>query len=822
MDINDKFIENYLNTERNNIKNSDLKADEKEEKEKIKMILDSLKIYSIELKSNYNNIECLSLANNFIKDITFIYNFPNVYYLDISGNHIENFKPLMRNGTFGFLSISPPLNYFEKKILSLKQMNIIIFKADIKDRTIYSGFLAENPNVLVFNNEIINFRQKIKNFYMVLRLKFYVQNLFWDKKEMFLIKKELNDSDIKDIDIKNSSNIKDIIMGSKLKIKQKPITNPKCIEIVNFFEKYNKALFDIFKSNTTNFNNEILYKEERSKFLMIYNTLNNLSKIFDVNDNISSDKFLKDAKVKINQLKSEYPKINVDIFSHLAFLQYKEFVLSNLMLYLLNIFSKDITLYLIILIFKKTKFYHECQNNKFIIENNIQLLLGINKSYLFSFYYRIYDILFDRSEKIVDGEQSYNAQKRLNMLSITDKINEILSHENLFINACNSTDNVSQRNKTIIKNFIEFLYDVKIFHLIFNIFQFVNDFIIYNKLFDPLKKFFPKDIQFFSEIHGLLLIYYNKGNEIKESMADKKYNKIQNDFLLRNKFYFSNYNNTRKREIFLINPHKVYRANKKKIEIIENGKSSNDLRKEREILFKQNYINNALKNYLIIKSGKKNKKDIYNLKIEINNQIGNRFKSNYQKEKIQNQMFKTFNSFNINKDNGINLINSNLKYRTFYNSKRGNHLPSNKKILIKQKPLNMTIDKNEKKKRIFNNYLLSNHLNSYNRNGFFFNDKKVNDINIIHSNNIRNDKDSSSYNENENEIEKEINQYSLTIDKKNNKRYYSIKQFKRGNIISNFYNINNGKLEKMKNNFNTNDSKTFEPTKDASDFVFLN
>ena len=170
----------------------------------------------------------------------------------------------------------------------------------------------------------------------------------------------------------------------------------------------------------------------------------------------------------------------------------------------------------------------------------------------------------------------------------------------------------------------------------------------------------------------------------------------------------------------------------------------------------------------------------------------------------------------------INLINSNLKYRTFYNSKRGNHLPSNKKILIKQKPLNMTIDKNEKKKRIFNNYLLSNHLNSYNRNGFFFIDKKVNDINIIHSNNIRNDKDSSSYNENENEIEKEINQYSLTIDKKNNKRYYSIKQFKRGNIISNFYNINNGKLEKMINNFNPNDSKTFEPAKDASDFVFLN
>ena len=246
---------------------------------------------------------------------------------------------------------------------------------------------------------------------------------------------------------------------------------------------------------------------------------------------------------------------------------------------------------------------------------------------------------------------------------------------------------------------------------------------------------------------------------------------------------------------------------KKKIEIIENGKSSNDLRKEREILFKQNYINNALKNYLIIKSGKKNKKDIYNLKIEINNQIGNRFKSNYQKEKIQNQMFKTFNSFNINKDNGINLINSNLKYRTFYISKRGNHLPSNKKILIKQKPLNMTIDKNEKKKRIFNNYLLSNHFN---------------DINIIHSNNIRNDKDSSSYNENENEIEKEINQYSLTIDKKNNKRYYSINQFKRGNIISNFYNINNGKLEKMINNFNPNDSKTFEPAKDASDFVFLN
>ena len=47
--------------------------------------------------------------------------------------------------------------------------------------------------------------------------------------------------------------------------------------------------------------------------------------------------------------------------------------------------------------------------------------------------------------------------------------------------------------------------------------------------------------------------------------------------------------------------------------------------------------------------------------------------------------------------------------------------------------------------------------------------------------------------------------------------------FSKKKILNLFdYNINNGKLEKMINNFNPNDSKTLEPAKDASDFVFLN
>ena len=114
MIINDKYLKHFLNIETNDIKVENNKENKKENLINT-MILDSSKIFSYELSLSFNQIECLSLQNNFIRNISFVHHLPNLYYLDLMGNNIENYKPLIKHGTFGFLSLSPPKNYLEKK-----------------------------------------------------------------------------------------------------------------------------------------------------------------------------------------------------------------------------------------------------------------------------------------------------------------------------------------------------------------------------------------------------------------------------------------------------------------------------------------------------------------------------------------------------------------------------------------------------------------------------------------------------------------------------------------------------------------------------------
>ena len=180
--INDKFMKKFFEIDLNNIneKNS------KEEKIINTMILDTSKIYYFKTISTYKQIEFLSLRNNFIKDISFIHNLPYLYYLDLYGNYLDNYKPLIKHGTFGFLSLSPPPNFFEKKILSLTHLNVIILEIDITDKSIYNNLVAGNPNICIFNNLIVDFSKKVRIFNTVVGLRYYIQNLLSDNKDLVI------------------------------------------------------------------------------------------------------------------------------------------------------------------------------------------------------------------------------------------------------------------------------------------------------------------------------------------------------------------------------------------------------------------------------------------------------------------------------------------------------------------------------------------------------------------------------------------------------------------------------------------------------------
>ena len=842
MDINDSLL-NYILKKSNEIKTESKEKTENSTESGINtLILNRAGIYSFEIKNYYKQIECLSLRDSFIKNISFILNLPNIYYLDLFGNPIENYKPLVKIGTFGFLCISPPLNYFEKQILSLKSLNVVILQAEIKDKGIYNNFLMRNPNILVFNNTIIDFGKKIRTFNAMINFRYYIQNFLIEKDDFPILNNDKNaNNNINNINYNNIGSNKmnnfsrsarksittDAIMNrdnfleKRLKIKKKRVINKKCLEIIDFYDDYNKNLFEIFKNNKAHFNQDTLCVEEKKKFLMIYNTFNYIGHFF--NNNNYYKLCSKNFQLNINDNSSavNYPYINIEMFTYLNFLQYKEFVLSILILYLFSILSKGIVHYLILLIFKKTDNYNNDPKTKNLIESDIKSLLDIDKSFLFAFYFKIYDILFEATGKNIDLNKLYDIQDRLKMIIIADKINEILSHQENFIHNYKLNTDLSQKNKIITKDFIRFLFDIKIFHKIFNIIQFVNDFIIYNNLIAKLGHDFPEDMQFFTEVQGLILTNFDKSNEIKESMADKNYNKIQITNLLNNKFFFQNQKFQRTNQnnsiAFYNFQHKTFYPSKKRMYLIDNLKSFNELKKEKEELIKKNYINNALKSFFTVinRNTNNNKENITNLKL--NNYL---LKNNKHKRNISNQyeltneknnnLYKTYsykkkeNTNTIIKDNFNKLektINDINKLKILSSPLRGNK--NNLKTLNKYTAL--------KRKNLFNNDIISNHLKILDTK-YIKNDRNSNCLNMREIINKKNNLlYSYDFNRNNKKNEKEINQYALTINKNSKKLQYSLRIFKKGKYLKNSLKNQNFKLEDIKMDLKELNSISYNP-----------
>ena len=226
MNINDSLMNYILN--KNSLNKNETKDKKENNSETNTLILNSANVYSFEIKNIYEKIECLSLRDSFIKNISFILNLPYIYYLDLFGNPIENYKPLIKIGTFGFLCISPPLNYFEKQILALKSLNIVILQAEIKDKGIYNNFLMRNPNILVLNNTIIDFGKKIRTFYAMINFRYYIQNFLLEKDDFPMTNNDNNN---------DNNNINSNMNGNNNKSARKSITSDALYNRDIFLEK---------------------------------------------------------------------------------------------------------------------------------------------------------------------------------------------------------------------------------------------------------------------------------------------------------------------------------------------------------------------------------------------------------------------------------------------------------------------------------------------------------------------------------------------------------------------------------------------------------
>ena len=621
-------------------------------------------------------------------------------------------------------------------------------------------------------------------------------------------------------------NNRDLFLEKRLKARKKKVINKKCLEIIKFYEEYNKNLFEIFKNNKTSFDQDILCVEEKKKFLMIYNTFNYIGHFFSQNSNYFKYNSKKNKYNENEDLSIIYPNINIEMFTYLNFLQYKEFVLSVIILYLFSILSKGITYYLILLIFKKTDYYNYNSKNKNLVESDIKALLNIDKTFLFAFYYKLYDVLFEATGKnVLNLNKLYDIQDRLKMILIADKINEILSHQENFINNYKINTDLSQKNKIITKDFIHFLFDIKIFHKIFNIIQFVNDFIIYNNLMTILGHDFPEDMQFFTEVQGLLLINFDRNNEIKESMADKNYNKIQITNLLNNKFFFQNQNYHRSNQnnsITYFNfKRKTFYPNKERMNLVENLKPFNEIKKEKEELIKQNYINNVLNSFFKVINKNtitNNKKNATNLKLNnflFNNYSHKRNKSN-QNDLMNNKLSNLYKTYSYNRNKEI-IIKENF-------NESGNNSLNKFKLLSspikthKQYNLKSINYYHElKNKNLFNNYLISNHIYIMDKKTQKQNKEEKKDLNRLNIRELVNKNKRNnllfSYDFSKKNKHKETNQYALTINKKSKKNQYSLRIFKRGKIFKNNYNNNELiSLEKIKQNLKELNSMRHHPS----------
>ena len=214
---------------------------------------------------------------------------------------------------------------------------------------------------------------------------------------------------------------------------------------------------------------------------------------------------------------------------------------------------------------------------------------------------------------------------------------------------------------------------------------------------------------------------------------------------------------------------------------------------------------------------KKENEDIDNLKLTHYLSQTNRHQRNdsnqneYLKTHINSNVFKTY-TFYKNKDM-LNEDDNNIK--KLGKTVSGNHKFKALSSSIKKLNLKKTgtgISTKHKNLKIFNNDLISNHLNLFREKKY--KEKKIKCLNIreiVNKNKINNLLVSCDNDKFSNNNRKETKQFTFTINKNSKKYPYSLRIIKRGKIIKNFITSNNIKTEYRKNNLNELNSVSYKP-----------
>ena len=524
----------------------------------------------------FNNLEYLSITNNYLINLDFAIKLPDLFYLDVYGNPLDDFNSLNYKNIFGYLRLSVD-KFHENKILSISGLNCAILEVEIKDKSILKLFKINNPNIFMFNNEINYYIYKLtngkrksvrtksklnklithsnhKNLDDIKRAKYLSVNYFssnnlnfgkeenesLNNSQLFSENSVQSNSDINIDDYyKPNDNNNNNSLLNKIKVE---IKSSSLLEIKNFFEELNKLLSKISKKinetiTASHLVNDNLYLNmEKKRLLLLYHTYLKLSvfnnekksecfhsqNINSTNSNNFSD------NIRIYEIKKYIKCININI-------RFGLIILTTMLFFSLNLISMKLSITIIHYIL--LKFYKYDEHKQIPIFNSFG-----NFHYLCYYFDNLED--FKNKLKFAEKSQIDLYQKILNILEIRKLIlmsnylklkkeeNEKKKNQSLI------SDN-STKNK--VSSLLLFMKELNMDKDIFILIEFFCDFIIYENMEQiVINGSFSDEYSTLIEIKEILeQIELDRNNLSIKDLSNKKYykNKLERIF---NKFYFEN------------------------------------------------------------------------------------------------------------------------------------------------------------------------------------------------------------------------------------------------------------------------------------------
>jgi hypothetical protein len=529
------------------INEKNLKKLFKGKEEATTLYLNNKSINSFSLKQDFTHLEFLSLQNNSISDIRFLKALPNLWYLDIRNNPIDNYDTLNITNTLGFLGLSVE-RYHEKKVLSLRRMNIGIINLNL-DENDRKHFLSNNPNIIRYNDQILYFHERI------------YQKIPSSNSSSVT-------SPIKNPLYSNSKNMTTIFRLDSVS------TNAQ--NLVNYFNSFNLEVFS-FDSKETLLSNSSYIQEERKKIILlfkIFESLNKLNKdenkIFKfTKDILISSHISKDPYLDKNDNENQFCSVLIE-FSNLIIYEKASqiIILSVLILNILKVLGKEFSFTILKFIFKTNKLEVE--------DSHIKSLLDVEMVYLLGLYYEIYDNFMSRNDKykikankiISPFEVTISKPSQLDPINKSnskiykniDKTNNLnppgnspiedtkyeeiikclemskiilkANHFNLLAEEShkiyNLKNDLKSRKDKINGNLITIYEDLSIFNEVLILLQFINDFLLYHKIDLQMVQEHTFQYRVFVEIKELMFTQFNKKYDFTgNTLIDRKYSEMK-------------------------------------------------------------------------------------------------------------------------------------------------------------------------------------------------------------------------------------------------------------------------------------------------------